>query len=252
MNGDYDPNHQPLTSKPSPGAIRPSNAFYPSFPTAPNPSGPSMTPQLHGGIDTALPNHAVSASTSVPAKTESPSPEKKSSSLFADLPESKRRKFILVEDTERNSRVRVRVALEGVDIAEIPDSYRKGNSVYPRSWFPTQMQLSPSSRGSRGRFVEDRVQQGSAGAEEEEEDEDEEERNVGSVMIRVPMLEGREGELAVPGLGRKWREREEKLNDLGYRMSWSQSRTFAGRVVFLQRSCESGISISRKEEKLFW
>ena len=61
---------------------------------------------------------------------------------------------------------------------------------------------------------------------------------VGRVTVPVPMLEEREGRLKVPGLGRRAREREEKLNDLGYRMSWGQSRTFAGRVVFLQKSCE--------------
>lgn len=75
-----------------------------------------------------------------------------------------------------------------------------------------------------------------------EEGEGEEVGNVvGGVarcMVRVPMQEGREAEVAVPRLGRNVREREEKLNDLGYRISWSQNRTFAGRVTFLQRSCE--------------
>ena len=70
--------------------------------------------------------------------------------LFGDLSDGKKRKFILVEDPVKNQRVRVRVTLDTVDINEIPDSFRKSNSVYPRSWFPLQMQdPPPSSRGSR-------------------------------------------------------------------------------------------------------
>jgi hypothetical protein len=34
------------------------------------------------------------------------------------------------------------------------------------------------------------------------------------------------------------RGKEVRLNDLGYRMAWLQSRVFAGRTVFLQRACE--------------
>lgn len=70
-----------------------------------------------------------------------------------------------------------------------------------------------------------------------------EEDNGVTVCVKVPLLEGangdtREEEARVPGLTRKVREKEEKLNDLGYRMSWSQSRSFANRVLFLQRGCE--------------
>ena len=237
MNDEYDRNRQSLP-KPSRGSIRPSNVFYPSYPTAPNASAPSVPPHLKNGIDTALPDSVVSASTAIPTKKESPSPSKKHASIFGDLPENKRRKFILVEDTERSSRVRVRVALEGVAIAEIPDSYRKSNSVYPRSWYPTQMQLSPSSRGSRGRFIGDR-------GESSEAEEETEKGGMKSVMVKAPMLEG-SAELPVPGLGRKWRQKEEKLNDLGYRMSWSQSRTFAGRVMFLQRSRKSDLPVAAR------
>jgi hypothetical protein len=34
------------------------------------------------------------------------------------------------------------------------------------------------------------------------------------------------------------RGREVRLNDLGYRMAWLQSRVFAGRTVFLQRALD--------------
>lgn len=70
-----------------------------------------------------------------------------------------------------------------------------------------------------------------------------EEGNGVTVSVKVPLVDGangetREEEARVPGLTRKVREKEEKLNDLGYRMSWSQSRSFANRVLFLQRGCE--------------
>jgi hypothetical protein len=42
----------------------------------------------------------------------------------------------------------------------------------------------------------------------------------------------------VPKLSRKKHHKELLLNDLGYRMSWSQSRVFSGRMLFLQRSCK--------------
>ena len=233
MNGgDYD-QHQQL-SKPSPAPIRPSNVFHgnPAYPTPPNPYAASMAPQLHSSIDHLPPHTTVSASTALSTKNEdsSPSPEKKPEhvSLFAKLPEGKQRKFFTVEDPERSShKVRVKMALHECPIQEVPDSYRKQNSVYPRSWFPTQMQPSPSSRGSRGRFLESR-----------EEAEPANESQLGATVVKVPMPEGREGELKVPGLGRKARAREDQLNDMGYRISWSQSRTFAGRVLFLQQSLD--------------
>lgn len=52
----------------------------------------------------------------------------------------------------------------------------------------------------------------------------------------VAMLEGNEGEVAVPKIGRAKRRRDELVNDLGYRMTWEQSRVFAGRTMFLQRA----------------
>ena len=173
-----------------------------------------------------IPASAVAGASQPPnsATTDpSSSPDKKHTSLLPEI-EPRKRKFILVEDTERNSKVRVRVNLEGVDIAEIPDSYREANSVYPRSYFPTQMQLSPSSkreRRARGRFADP----GQQGVEIESR-----------TQVKLSVVEGGEVDMPAPRLSRAVGEKEEKLNDLGYRMSWSQSRTFAGRVIFLQRS----------------
>lgn len=98
-----------------------------------------------------------------------------------------------------------------------------------------------TQRARRIRFVDDDVEDG---AEDQGEGLGVAEMgrgmHVGRVTVPVPMVEveGREGKLQVPGLGRMAKEREEKLNDLGYRMSWGHGRVFAGRVVFLQKSRE--------------
>jgi len=58
-------------------------------------------------------------------------------------------------------------------------------------------------------------------------------------LVPVPMLDGAEGEVAVPKIARNKHDKETVLNDLGYRMSWSQSRVFAGRTLFLQRALDA-------------
>ena len=158
--------------------------------------------------------------------------------LFPDLPEGKKRKFILVEDADRQARLRVRVTLEGVDTREIPDSFRKGSSVYPRSYFAREMQSPPpSATGSR--FFADDLD------DEDDGDVDTEGRRSGAgrsgrgkVLVKVPVGDGEETELAIPRMRKAARGKEVRLNDLGYRMAWLQSRVFAGRTVFLQRACE--------------
>ena len=167
---------------------------------------------------------------------ESRAPSATSTNIFGDLPEAKRRKFISVEDPDGNrSRIRIRATLDTVDTSEIPDSYRKANSVYPRSYFPVYMQ-SPKRRASRGnRFFEDDEEGG--GKAEPGESEADEEAVMGRTLVPVPMMEGHEGELAVPKIGRAKRRREEQVNDLGSRMAWQQSRAFAPqRTLFLQRA----------------
>lgn len=164
--------------------------------------------------------------------------ERDNRELFGDIPEAKRRKFILVDDPARGARVRVRVTLDSVDIKEIPDSFRKSNSVYPRSWFPIEMQSPPpSARGTRFFESDDdgdgdldmKVGQGRP-------------RAVARSLVNVPMADGSEAEVATPRMRRSLRRKEVKLNDLGYRMSWHQSRVFNGRAVFLQKACMSLVS----------
>jgi hypothetical protein len=165
--------------------------------------------------------------------------EEERASLFGDIPEAKKRKFILVDDPAKGGRVRVRVTLDTVDIKEIPDSFRKSNSVYPRSWFPLQMQSPPpSAHGSRFFTEEDEddtveVDGGRAGPSAGRG------RGKGKMMVSVPLADGGEAEVGVPRMRKSIRRKEVKLNDLGYRMTWHQSRVFAGKTVFLQKALDS-------------
>jgi hypothetical protein len=172
-----------------------------------------------------------------PIAARSKSEEDERTSLFGDIPEAKKRKFILVDDPGKGGRVRVRVTLDTVDINEIPDSFRKSNSVYPRSWFPMQMQSPPpSAHGSR--FFED---------DDVDDDEDTGRSRRGRTMIQVPLADGGEAEVATPRMRKSQRSKEVKLNDLGYRMTWHQSRVFADKTVFLQKACE----YSRTSSKIY-
>ena len=142
--------------------------------------------------------------------------------LFGDVPEDKRRKFILVEDTQKNARVRVKVTLDQIEMSEIPDSYRKQNSVFPRAYYPVQMQGGRDpSRDDRYADEGDEVEAGSSIA--------------GRTNVPVALADG-EGEIAVPQISKAKRSREEKINELGYRMAWGQGRVFSGRPVFLARA----------------
>jgi len=164
-----------------------------------------------------------------PIAARSKSEEDDRASLFGDVPEAKKRKFILVEDPVKGSRIRVRVTLDTVDINEIPDSFRKSNSVYPRSWFPMQMQSPPpSAHGSR--FFED---------DDVDSDVEAGRTRRGRTMVTVPLADGGEGEIATPRMRKSQRSKEVKLNDLGYRMTWHQSRTFANKTVFLQKALDA-------------
>ncbi|KAI9782140.1 MAG: hypothetical protein M1835_004105 [Candelina submexicana] len=231
-NGNHHHHHQSSNgASASPNDVRQSQVFqgYPNYPTNPSVGGAAMPPSIHDGLD-HLGGHGATNSTAVAASIGKTDEEDRNVQLFGDVPEVKRRKFILVDDPDRGARVRVRVMLDQVEMKEIPDSYRKTNSVFPRSYFPMQMQSPPSSaRGSR--FFDD-----------DTSDDGEDPSGLptkGRTLVPVTMIDGSEGEVATPRIGRGKRDKEVTLNDLGYRMSWSQSRVFAGRTMFLQRALDA-------------
>lgn len=162
--------------------------------------------------------------------------------LFPDMPDAKKRKFILVEDNVRGSRLRIRVTLEGVNTKEIPDSFRKGSSVFPRSFFPREMQSPPPSATGGTFFENDDSDDGNEETEGREisrgRGRTRAGRGRGKTTVKVPMGEGRESELTVPRTRKSIRGKEVRLNELGCRMAWLQSRVFAGRTLFLQRASE--------------
>lgn len=202
---------------------------YPSAATAAGVSGgPSMPPSLQaGGFDTVGRHSVATAARRADVDgfdAETDARDHDNAALFGSLPEGKRRKFILVDDPQRGCRVRVKVMLDQVDMNEIPDSYRLSNAVYPRAYFPVQMKSSPGRVVPGKRFFED-----------ENDDDEDGSATVGRTLVPV-LSPDRESDTAVPRLSRGRNRKEMVLNDLGYRMSWSQSRVFAGRTMFLQRS----------------
>ena len=204
-----------------PTDVRQAQVFgsYSSYPVSATSSGPSMAPPIHAGMN-AL--NRPGGNTTVATKEKEERGEE-DSALFGDVPEAKRRKFILVPDTQRDVRVRVKVSLDQVEMSEIPDSFREKNSVHPRSYFPVQMQLPPpSSRGNR--FVE-----------EDDAEEDSGLPTMGRTTVPVQMLDA-ESDQWVPKLTRSKKRKEQNLNEIGYRMAWSQMRVFDGRPIFLQRA----------------
>lgn len=209
--------------------IRPAQVFHDST-AVPSSAGPepSMPPLMRDSGLGALGRHPTIATSSRMNTTgvdlddeQSPSNE----DLFGQLPDGKKRTFILVEDPHRGSRVRVKVMLDKVKMEEIPDSYRKSNAVYPRTYFPVQMKDAPGRVLTGRRFFRD----------DTEQTDDPADATVGRTTVPAPSLDG-ERDIEVPKLSRRRHRNEVLMNDLGYRLSWSQSRVFAGRMLFLQRS----------------
>jgi len=262
---------------------RQAHSFYPQYPTPTQAGMPPSDGMGHVNIHAPV-SHNQSISTAAPTIT-TPTPGSKrlhherdsppsvltntaadddgietsataaasTTALFGSVPEAKRRKFILVDDAQRGARVRVRVMLDQVRMAEMPDSYRKHNSVYPRSWFATEMQSPPppivsgsgsgvmtaGRKGDRWADDWDEEAEGGDGGGAEEEGEGAEMVERKRTWVPVGLMDGSEAKLAVPRMTRQRRAREVLLNDLGYRMSWSQSRVFSGRTLFLQRSLDA-------------
>ncbi|KAK1717629.1 hypothetical protein BDP67DRAFT_487016 [Colletotrichum lupini] len=211
------------------GDVRQSQVFSGSYgghggyPASSSGSMPHMGSSSHAGA--------------ISARRHSRSDNGEPEDLFPNIPEAKKRKFILVEDNVRGSRLRVRVTLDGVDTKEIPDSFRKGASVFPRSYFPREMQSPPPSATGTKFFQEDADEEDD-GVEDTEGRSSRRGRGNSKSMVKVPIGENTEGEVAIPRMRKSVRGKEVRLNDLGYRMAWLQSRVFAGRTVFLQRALD--------------
>jgi hypothetical protein len=213
------PSHQQMSS---PTDLRQSQVFsggYQPYPPAPSSMGPSMAPTMTG---TMAPQYGRQSGNTMASSAETDR-EEEDSLLFGDVPEGKRRKFILVEDSQRQTKVRVKVMLDQVEMSEIPDSFRKQNAVHRRSYFPVQMP-DQETASKDDRFVSADMEIDDGGLP-----------TFGRINVPLHTIEG-EGGIDVPQLTRAKRGKEEKLNELGHRMAWSQSRAFAGRTVFLQKS----------------
>ncbi|KAJ5913347.1 hypothetical protein N7504_002230 [Penicillium tannophilum] len=209
--------------------IRPAQVFHDAHTIPPtNNASPSIAPLLRDSGLGSLGRHPAIATSSRMAAPDLEEQSPTNEELFGQLPDGKRRTFILVEDPQRGSRVRVKVGLDKVKMDEIPDSYRKNNAVYPRTYFPTQMKDAPLLVDPSKRFF----------AEDIEHTGDPEDSTIGRTTVPAPSLDGERG-IDVPKLSRRRHRKEVMLNDLAYRLSWSQSRVFAGRMLFLQRSLDA-------------
>lgn len=166
-------------------------------------------PSLHGME--SMHNHTSTLATAS-AKYEEDEEHKRA--LFGDVPESKRRKFILVDDNQRGTRVRVRVMLDQVKMDDMPDAHLRINAVYPRSYFARQMRSPPGSPRGCGNW--------------DDEDDGPDVDTVGKTLVPVSLMDGSETKLPVPRMTKSRRNKEVALNELGYRMSWGQARTFNG------------------------
>lgn len=197
-------------------------------------------PSIH---DAMQPMHPQSSTLAAAGKRSRPSfdevdseeEQSRKRTLFGDLPDAKRRKFILVEDSQRNTRVRVRVTLDQANMDDMPDAHLKVNAVYPRSYFLRQFGEIGGSAPSKAMLAEwddddDTVDDGSSSRRK--------------TLVRVPLMDGSDVELPVPRLTKSKRAREIMLNELGARMSWKQARTFHGRTLFLQKSRKLSTQLS--------
>ena len=212
----------------SPNQPRYAHNFYPQY--APPQSMPGAAPPALPPVHDSMVGLPHSPGIARPLKRAHDEDDDEKRALFGELPDAaKRRKFILVEDQQRGTRVRVRAELDLLNMDDMPDAHLKVNAVYPRSYYPRQMSSPPGSPSGRERW----------------DDEDDEAEGVsgtlptrGKTMVTVSLMDGGETQMAVPRMTKSRRDKEVKLNNLGYLMAWGQARTFSGRTLFLQRSCE--------------
>ena len=243
LGGPFDSHNPPLKreyqQRPQ---IRPSNVFqgYPSpFPIH-NTSNGSIPPLIPNGLDpnlgpqptstTARPHLIMTESSSAPLSLNiAISPPSAHNDSVDPYPRIPGRKFIHVHDPGHSpNKVRVKLDLNEVKINEVVDDFRERNSVYPRSCVRAQMQMNADEKRQKrlkARFVESDLVLGEG-------------FDTGRTMVKIPTSEG-DVEAPVPRLGKRTSEREERLNDAGYRIGWEQIQKYDRRIIFLQRSRES-------------
>ncbi|KAJ5495000.1 hypothetical protein N7539_000116 [Penicillium diatomitis] len=223
--------------------LRPAQTFHDASRHPPSTSTRPSTLLHDSGLGALPPSRTIATSTRQTRANDSNNSEgdelsPSNDDLFGALPAGKRRTFILVEDPQRGARVRVKVTLDKVNMDEIPDSYRKANAVYPRTYFPIQMKDAPGASVPHSRFSRDDAELG-----------DDADVAVGRTIVLAPSLDG-DYEIEVPQLSRRRHRKEILLNDLSYRLSWSQSRVFAERMLFLQRSHPVPLRHNFREAKI--
>lgn len=209
------------TGLPSPASMRYTQSFYPQYPHQQS-VGSSTMPSIHDSMNSMGQYPSTTLATPITASVKDDDEDNKRN-LFGDLPENKRRKFILVDDPQRGTRVRVRVTLDQYKMDDMPDAHLRVNAVFPRSYYPRQMRSPTATPRSRGLWDDDV--------------ESLEDNQRGKTLVPVKTVDG-EDRLGVPRMTRARRDNEVIVNELGYRMTWGQARTFSGRTLFLQRSRE--------------
>nr|POF07191.1 hypothetical protein CFP56_31815 [Quercus suber] len=213
-----------------------------TYPRQPMTEGSSTMPPTHNEMDL----HSQTPRALAPPATAAADDDSETQrALFGDIPEHKRRKFILVDDVQRGTRVRVRVMLlDQVKLDDMPDAHLRTNAVYPRSYYPRQMRRSPRGRATLATTA-DQTRDVDADNDENTDDDDSVEGvsdtlpTFGRTLVPVTLLDGSTTDLAVPRMTKRRRAKEVALNELGYRMSWGQARTFNRRTLFLQRSLDA-------------
>lgn len=252
MDGSHHHHHQRASvGSASAGSsdVRPAHVFadYPQQYASGSAHG-SAIPPLHDGLNGSHHNAIAANSQSVDNVEEEEEPNNPEG-LFPEFPDVKKRKFILVDDHSRSNRLRVRVELEDVNTKEIPDSFRKRTAVYPRTFFPREMQSTPvSSTGIE--FFEDDLTDDDVEVDGGRMGRSRGQARCPTVMVSVPMTSNTQGQgdtqgqvntqglVAVPRMRRGTRMNELKLNEIAHRLAWRHSRNFASRVIFLQRACK--------------
>ncbi|RAL64911.1 hypothetical protein DID88_001504 [Monilinia fructigena] len=159
--------HQaPSGSASSGDDVRQSQVFQGYYPSSSTVGGASMVPGAHDGRPLPRPGHPITA--------QSKPDDDDSVDVFGNVPEAKKRKFILVEDPIKQSRTHSERATQSINVL----------------WFPLQMQSPPpSAHGSR--FFE----------EEDTDDEVDGGRGRsrrGRKMFTVQLPDGNEGEIPIP------------------------------------------------------